>query len=304
MNALENIVSKTMLSLEIEHEGTDFPAWYRMRFVEPGTIVFLVQESVMSWFDLIRPTTFNLDEKDLKEFGFKNFVPPNDSVWGYEQTIRTAPSSESGWIQYEVELPVSDNYHRVCAAASSISILLIALNGARYDHVKEYPVPQLLTLQNFVSKRDMSGAMMGAYYSRHIMEWTQQQARDMDSNSQDDLRKVEMAMKRAFCHMIPKRKISHDHFSQQEWQDKFYDSDEDITSMGPFRLEIFGDYLNMEVSFQVSLYSDGSKRKKTDIDRGYKLDVHNPDSVVDQLNLIAGVAKLYEVVEKWYLATH
>jgi hypothetical protein len=215
------------------------------------------------------------------------------------------PCGESGWIQYEVELPKNENYHRVCAAAASISILLLALNGVRYDHVKNYPVPQLLTLQSFVSKRSMSGAMMGAFYSRHIMEWTQQQARDLDSNSRDDLRKVEMAMKRAYCHMIPKRKISEDHYQQQEWQDAFYDSDEDLTSiLGPFRLDIFGDYLNMEVSYQVSLYSDGSKRKKSDIDRGYKLDVHNPDSILDQLNLIVGVAKLYEVVEEWYLATH
>ncbi len=314
MTSLEAVIQKASLSLEIEHHGTEFPAWYRMRFVEPNKIVFLVRDSVMQWFDLIRHTLFDKTEADLAEFGFKNFTAPNDSVWGYDYTIRTVESGEPSWVKYEIQLPakirdgisplVDENYRNVCATAASISILLRALNGVRYDHVKEYPVPQLLTLQNFVSIQDMSGAMMGAYYSRFIVEWTQEQARDLNSNSQDGLRKVALAMKRAYCHMIPKPEISDDYYWQQESNDAFYDSDEHVVSMGPFRLEIFDSYLNMEVSHQVSLYSDGSQRKKSDIDKGYKLDVHNPDSISQQLNLIAGVAKLYEVVEEWYKSTH
>ena len=106
MNNLDVVISKASLSLEMEHHGTEFPAWYRMRFIEPDKIVFLVRDSVMDWFDLIRPTLFNKTEEDLAEFWFKNFTAPNDSVWGYDYTIRTVSSGEPGWVKYEIRLPV------------------------------------------------------------------------------------------------------------------------------------------------------------------------------------------------------
>lgn len=285
---LKEILDHASLAIDMEHDGYLPSAWYRMKFIEPGTIVFLVQKSVLKWFKDIEVSNFGSANGYEDEFGFK-FLGPENELWGYNQTIRTVPCDEHGWIRYEIDLPqdiqapnfpctTEEGNNRARAVAASLSQLALVLKGVRPSYVHLHGVPQLLFYSSYIDKREMCGAGLAAFYSRIVAEWAQAQT------DNTNLIRMAYAMKAAENHMYPR-------LGNEETE-------------GPGRFEAWvhhGYYLALDISHQVGLAPEGSKYKRTDIDNGYKVDTHNPDSVTDQLILIAGLARLYEVVEQDFL---
>lgn len=296
---LVEILREPHVGLEMSR-GRTFPAWYRLKFVEPSTIVFLVHKSVKEWFDLITPFGFASAVGYLDEFCFQDFTPPNDSFWGYEQTIKTVESGEPSWISYEIEIPenvregdfviTESGYRRAELVAASISILARALYGIRPRFITPGDLPQILTLETSISKgRGISGMPMGAFYSSHVAVWAAMNKNDHYGY----LEEIARAMRKADAQMFP-----------NQYSDLLEtDIDLELLSKGPFCAWVHDScYLILEASPQVSLYCDGSSHKDSDLETGYGLDMHNPDSLTQQLTLIAGVARLYELVELDFLS--
>lgn len=259
--------------------GRVFPAWFRLKFLESGTLVFLVRDSVLGWFDEIASSNFGSAQGYLNDLSLSSFELPNDSLWGYEQTIRTVESNEPNWVRYEIDyLPsVTNDDHSWFAIAASISILAQALSLISVKYVESTSLaagtlPQLLTFQSYVSKEGMAGVPLEAFYSRSIAQWVSQQ------QSHDNLSEVVEGMQQAYERLCSEESV------------KDYAS--------PFETRIDQPcYLTIDIGSRVGLIVDGAKRKDSDIETGYRVHMHNPDSVVWQLVLIAGLAKLYEVIE-------
>lgn len=257
-------------------EGYSPSAWYRLRFVEPATIVFLVQETMLDWFGVIKGSNFGSAGGYERLLGL-TFIGPQSDIWGYDQSIRTVSSGERGWIRYEIEVPPdiwAGNNQRVIAAAASISQLSSVLNEVREQFVADYPVPQLLNFRSVVGKGTAEFGI-NAFFSRHVVEWAALQ-------NSDRMMPVAYAISKMSQHLLPQ---------------------EIGLSEGPGCSSVTLDedgYLYLECIHRVGLIRDGTEKKPTDFDTGYSVHMHNPDNVIDQLSLIAGLAKLYEAVEGWH----
>lgn len=263
--------------LLMEYKGYLLPAWFRMKFVSPGTIVFLVHENVLGWFKEIVPSNFGSAQDYSEDLLLKSFRQPDLNSWGYNETIRTVESNEENWMRYEIDIPSQgkEGDELVYATAASISILAQAL---RMIKTKYLPVsdpqtlPQLLVFETGVAKRDMCGAPIQAFYSRIIVEWA------IKHQNHEVLNEIACAMKQSESVMYP------DMFEAE----------------GVNRFEAYVShscYLVLGVGSRVALIPEGSKYNETDAETGYLVHGHNPDSITNQLALVAGLAKLYELVE-------
>ncbi len=263
--------------LLMEYKGSLLPAWFRMKFVSPGTIVFLVHKNVLEWFKKIASSNFGSAQDYLDDLHLKSFRQPDLNPWGYNETIRTVESNEENWMRYEIDIPSKgkEEDELVYATAASISILAQALRMVKTKYLpvsNSKTLPQLLVFETGVAKRDMCGAPIEAFYSRIIAEWA------IKYRNHEVLTEMACAMKWAEGIMYPDM----------------------LEVEGITRFEAYVShscYLVLGVGSRVALIPEGSESKESDAETGYLVHGHNPDSITNQLALIAGLAKLYEVVE-------
>lgn len=276
-----NFLQEHSLHTKIVHYNSLYPAWYRMRIIKKGAISFLVQKSVQDWFQKISVFGFASAGDCEKALGLK-FTMPREPVWGYNTAIQTYPCGQAEWVRYDIALPnapkddglITDQLRQQAfAAAASISILTRALNGVREQFVKPYYLPQLILMESCVEKRSISGVPLGSWISPQVARFLAEQLDD------EIFASVGSAMNSANSWMFP------DQYNEQSlnYRAKFIEPC----------------YVALETNAHVGLGPSGDKMKDSDIYEGYLLDMSNPDSVFNQLILIAGLAQLYYQAEKW-----
>lgn len=256
-------------------------AGYRLSFDEHSmSIVFSVPLIAEKWLIVAKEKSYFSAEDYTKHFGIR-FFDHHQEQWGFDGTIRTAYREH--WIDFLVPIPENieeqnspipstEGFSRILRAGLSISVLAQIFNLMPQEYFTKLPYKQVLVFETYLSPEGgLANFPASVFYSRLVAEWTSNEPRIQFYSLASFLDKVN-------GHMFP--------------------SQQNVSEVPRATVERYGEfYLNFESSHRVGFITDGSKYSPNDFDQGYWASICNPDNPYDQLQCVAALARLYEMVE-------
>lgn len=266
-----------------EYWREDVQGWYGISFQAPDSFRVKVHKTVFEHLKAMPWETAPLIKMWKASFsGIGEFVPPNESVWGFKDSFRTVKSGFLDWVCFECKFPVlkeigkeSADKTNVYALRVSLATLFIGLEMFEGDTgISVSECPQLMIVEGLWVEADMNGGSLCVALTPAVCRWLHKQTDD------SRLIEVENAMKLADGHMWQKKKTSPDiescYFRAWCRQPKW------------LNLGVPGNACGLDPES----YNDGS------LDRGYQLTPHNVDSSVQQLTFLAGLGCLHDLIRK------
>ncbi len=246
------------------------PARYHLATNEEGLLIFVHKKAVPIASDF----RANIVEAIAQRNNIPDlFLPPSaDREWGFGHVLREQNSDNSDFISYVCELPKSfppdGNPDRVFGVTSTLMLLFDALN-LRNDTNSQ--TKQNLMVQMAVDRtRDAYGSPISIKLFSPITHWIGEHA------TQRIKERIGDSMFEAFSKMWN---------TDGEFGNQFRVG---INHPNLIHLAVFGDACGLDPE-----YID--KKSLT-----YTLVPHNTDSPIQQLSLLAGVAKLEELATEKY----
>jgi len=215
-------------------------------------------------------------EKELGQigssFGFDNkfVLPSSDREWGFGPVISQQESPNPDWIIYSLNYPHIFNQNGVTQAETSQSLDLL-LRAVRYKDISlTEGVPQNLDVRLGLIRGHLNASPIDADMYPPVQAWL------ADNDTIKEERAVEKAMKTVFTHMWDRSAANlfrHDFLARWSGRKKLY-------------LKVPGDACDLSPETYVH----------DDPEFPYRLTPHNVDSPHQQLTLLAGLAKIEEMI--------
>jgi hypothetical protein len=268
--------------------GESTPAWYKLSFIEPNFIVISVHKSVVSWFSELNQSNFLFSSSYEKDLGLDKFVPPNETIWGFDDSIQTKQAIDTNWVDYVVAVPILDysKEKKFKSVSSSLLILLAALQS--FPKFSDNEVlslcPQLVLVELYTGPTGNSDRGVNAYYSPTLVNWLYQES----VSNETIFREISIAMDKVASH------LKSDQVDNAEPNLPYSYLNYDVRLMHEI-------YITLEIGIHVCL-SAYSSYYNPEKDRliGYSVSTQNADKITDQLILLAGLCKMCSLAEKWF----
>lgn len=251
------------------------PAWYELSLKGPRTLIIRVHKKGFPDLEGRTWDTIWISEELQKEIGFTPFGNPTDDAWGFEKCLKRVDVGNPDWLCYEAEFPIykdaNGTYLTDARARRSLRCTLYILFMALSLSERETgcAIPQLMTIENIGIREEMYGGTLNAIVTPTLASWLSQQPDHWH------LEPVLAAMKDAY-HAMWASKPDYFQFGAICRQPKW------------INLSVPGNACGLDPSD----YYDKSP------DTGYKLSPHNTDSGLQQLTLLAGLAKLCDLARE------
>lgn len=253
----------------------DTAAWYGLRFLKNTIYIDVCREADTYLRQVLKPD-IPLIADLVQGLNCGAFTQPGTSKqWGFGNGIRTADDPAQSSVIYALTLPAtwSENDHAAAneagyRASANLEVLFGALNTHTQRRDSAAP-PQLLTV-NLDTQRGSAG--ISVWLSPHVSLWVSRHPNDKEHGG------VIHAMQAAYRTMWPTQTtIMADyqfgaHLRQPKW----------------LNLTCPGD--------RVCLDPQSYHEDKRDWSKGYYLGTHNVYAPLQQLTLLAGIAKIHELV--------
>jgi hypothetical protein len=235
------------------------------------TLVVRIHPKAWSEFPQVNWMETPIVKQYEKTYGF-SFVSPDVGKWGFEKSLETSISAEDGWYEVCAKLPkIRNNDHnsQVPLRVSLNLLFLILSIGLGEKKDTAHHLPQLIVVNGLRVEVGHHGGSLSAEVSDEVAQWIDQQPHEAHNTV------IVQAMKDAYHYMWPEdRKWSRFGALCRKTGLIYLDVPGQACGLGPDK------------------YSGG------EIVGGYELVPHNVDSGLEQLSLIAGLAKLHELVKK------
>lgn len=264
-------------------EWEPIPAWYRLSFKSPSTLVITIHNMAMTKLRSMDYAKTDAVKYLREKFRLDTFIPPTESSWGFgrmtlwgpEAVFNLGKSSHSEWTTWECSLPVrkdeGDDYQKFTEVRASLLILFLGLQVFGFDIDTKWKTPQLMIIQSMSLEHDLHGGSIWATLTPEMMKFVGKQA------AGTQFVEIERAMYRASQHMF----ASILHEDKRSYRARCWDSKK-------ISLEVPGNACDLSPS---DIYDK-------DLQHGYTLCPHNVDSSFQQLAFLIGLAKLHELAQK------
>ncbi|MEK7504823.1 MAG: hypothetical protein AAB589_00865 [Patescibacteria group bacterium] len=263
-------------------EREAIPAWYRLGFKSPDTLLVIIHNS--AW-EFVRAFEYERTfyPEMVKEFRFEDFIPPTVSPWGFgrrtlwgpEAPIEVGPSRHPEWTLLKCALPVDRkdvSHQQFMAVRASLSLLFNFLRVFGFEGDTGWPKPQLMIIDGLQVECGFHGGSLWATLTPSMMRYLNKQS------DGGELGKVHRAIKTSFRHMLRRRNVwKKDYYYRIQYREPKW-----------IHLDVPGDACGL----------DPDDRHDVSLDVGYKLCPHNVDSSFQQLGLLVGLAKLCQLAVK------
>lgn len=242
------------------------PAWYQIGFLEDGLKID-VDPSLENLLLKHLTPEFRMIKAHKETHNLPEFVPYGNAYWGYGGIMQRCASNEP-WIPHVCPWPTQSK-NNDWAACATLSVLFLLLEG-QINHAATCTQPlQLIEIEAMNLSRSMGGAGLCVAISPRVCEWIR------DTRESKPLYVIEEAM-----HYIHRLVVDHDH-------DRAFCR---VWVNSPDRIHLQAS--NNACTLDPSLSSRESHH-------GYALAPHNVDTRLHQLSLLAGLAKIHDLVREW-----
>ena len=252
----------------------DIPAWYELDF-QKDEFVITINHEVFTYLKKTLCEPLPIADFMRQVLNLPKYYPPTLPKWGFWETISTRKNDDK--VEMICKLPVVKSFHNlnkdyafshnqsICISAS-LELLFKALNNIK--PITDADFPQILTIEMNLYA-DSSGIGLSAGLSRQVGKWIGKMPHDSENKD------IINAMLSAYTTMRASKRSILDRFS--------------ANLRHPNRIDMMcpGDRCELNPDHQ-----DVYNSKK-----GYELWPHNIDSCLQQLTLLAGLAKLYQLVK-------
>lgn len=242
----------------------DAPAWYELGHQE-HVLVFRLRPDVMAKVEDLLSQPFPIFQSLQQSWSLPEFRPPSEEKWGFGQTFQTIRSAN--WPEIHLNLP-SENMgqdHRSNLYQTSVNAYLLFLMLMMEDFDGETTDRyQLLTIDGTSVSNRSCGVMVTI--SPRLAQWVERQPQNQHLASVID------TMWQEYSWMLGR---------EHSWRGDFYAQCYD------------GQWLHLKVPGECACL--GRDGQYADEKGGYEMYSHNVDTPLQQLTLLAGLAKLYDL---------
>lgn len=279
----------------------DIPAWYELRITDDHkALIIRIEKTALvearKFLTMKAPIVRYYEEKlnNTPLFG-ELFIPPREKVWGFGEVLEQFPQERDDWISYHCDLPVilsaeqvkwqgndsgfygERNWERAEQVTVTLKVLFKTLwrfekQAAEKENAEDFP--QLLIIENMLVESGLHGSEFSVKLSKRFCIWLERQIEDKEYRALEV--EVEEAMKEAHFQMWQKP------LSKREQREHRVDCHPPKS----IHLSCPGNACGLD--------PEHSRIE----DRGYRLHPHNVDSRIQQLTLLAGIAKLHDLVRQ------
>lgn len=283
----------------------DISAWYELGITDDHKALIIriektalveVQKLLTMKAPLVRIYEERLNKTPL--FG-ELFIPPREKVWGFGEVLEQFPQERDDWISYHCDLPVilsaeqvkwqgndsgfygERNWERAEQVTVTLKVLFEALwlfeeQAAEKEIIKNQV--QLLIIEGMRVESGLHGSSFSVKLSKRFCNWLKKQIGDKEYKAFEHLHLPEA-----------ERAMTEAHF--QIWQkplDRYDLRRHEVVCHPPksIHLSCPGNACGLDPEYS-----------RTE-DWGYMLQPHNVDSRIQQLTLLAGIAKLHDLVRQ------
>jgi len=288
------------------------PAWYQLSFFdgEKKMIILRIHEDFLPTLE--RANDDSPIVKDfLSTFGFDFFSNDIKEGFGFEKTfLRTSDGDAGGFVDFAIPIPRvkvwektpcshcegsgkseygpgkcifcegKGKEHRMewkkpYAISATFTLFTTLASIFGYESETSAKIPQLLTLQT-ITMKDMHGAEIGGELSPFVLEWIIEKAEQKEKD-EFSIAPVEEALRNTYKRMMG-GSSGYSERGIRSWGRK----------SGFIAIDCPGN--------ATGIYTDGSDISYRKKGEGCTLSSHNVDSPIQQITLIAGLAKLHDLV--------
>lgn len=247
------------------------PGWYDLSF--PGNTLLLNSHPAASEWVCGRLTTSFPRAQSLQSLlDLPQFIGAGEETWGFGPVI-TKTSEGTSWPTWECPLPTIQSsdpeggWDKAYAVSTTLGLLFDTLDFVEAE--TNHPKPQLLTINGLtVNKDSPQVAALGISLSPEMCHW-------LTGKASSELQEIDQAMSSAYKHML-KSSVS---ISEKRFQARFSEAG---------MLHLYGEGNSCSLDPSSSLFPG----------EGYELVTHNCYTPVQQLTLLVGIAKLYEIARR------
>lgn len=267
------MLNEGKINLDFQVSERALPCYYKLGWDSdlPGFVFSIRNELISKMHELLTPNTpiIGILKQD-KNLDLGEFVPPTESEWGFGASIKKIDQNED-FTNFRAQIPsdiigMSSSIRKSIDLSVSLNLLTMFLN---YEQELLPPIPEESQLIAFTMKTEgsyMHGFALWVHLSKIMVDWL----RLFEHNC--NLIDVEQAM-------IQVRRVLRPDDTRSDAEIK-YNFTAEFSLPCWINLSVPGNACGLDPCE----YEDERK--------GYKLSPHNTDSPVQQLSLLAGVAKL------------
>ncbi|MBU6370622.1 MAG: hypothetical protein KGH93_00560 [Patescibacteria group bacterium] len=261
-------------------EMTDIPAWYELAMKNRKTLAVPIHRKAVDFLHETIRADIPVVPVFQKEFhdhpSFQKFtIPDGKSKWGFADCLAPLVTEDPSWGGYVCELPamfgaLESEKDLPWAVRATLAILFTAL--WLFEGDTKCDRPQLMLVEGLRVDREMYGGALSVTLTPAVSRWL---SRQEDHSS---LVEVERAMQKTDRHL----------WNNPRFIPRVYEFRAACRQPKWINLTVPGNACGLDPSS----YSDETP------ERGYCLAPHNTDSSIQQLTLLAGLAKLHELVRR------
>ena len=256
----------------LDMETSNVPVWCELG-IQDSTLLLRVPIEAQAYLEaqLRAPGEFRAVQFLTEACNADSFIPPRGGAWGFDGALSQGDETD-GWIEHSAPLPTPSqsaktwSRRRKLSASLQIPCMLLDLTGVETTTNRA----QLMLVEMEIARaREPHGAPISAKFSQQFCRWVAHILGDQEGIY--DYEPVSDAMKKAFAHMCESTPYMDQRFQAQ------------LRSPGRIDLTCPGDRTSLNPTYAPS---DSS---------GYEIHPHNVDDTLQQLTLLAGLAKLHEL---------
>jgi hypothetical protein len=252
------------------------PAWYELSLVNEGIIRLKVHRDALQHMRDVDWEKAPAVRDMVKRFGFESFYVPCDGMCGFDKVFTQGGLATGTWVGWDIRLPNirtengehEDSKKYTMAVRATLWLFTSCL--WLYEGDTQWTKPQLMVVEGICLPTEEMRMCLGSLsvsLSPKVIRWLSKQPKNKH------LEPVIDAMKNA---------------SRVMWE-----SSSDRGGFGALVRE--SKWLHLDVPGN-ACGLDPESHDDESLDVGYTLEPHNVDSSLQQLTLLAGLAKLHDLV--------
>ncbi len=264
--------------MEVFRPGIDSPAKYTLNVGGGNIDVDVSRRTTLPFSNIPQDNMSRVQrELDLPDA----FIPQtSDREWGFGPVISQIERNNSDWITFRSSMPKSEgeykmDWDKLRALSATLAIFFDYLNGVE---PADSNIPHLATIRLSLRSRSthMHGAPISVRVEPALARWAQNNTNTKNEGA------VLKTMKEAYYRMTGEKKR------------KYEDLDFRVNINPPRKilLDCPGDACGLGFNYGTSIEKGP--------DASYDLTPHNTDSPIQQITLLAGVAKIVSIAAKDY----
>jgi hypothetical protein len=257
----------------------DVPAWYELSYLKPGTLGIEIHQKVIDFFAAEK---YLKTPRGLSKHAFP-FPPlieqPSNLVFDFGNPFLLGQSKRSGWLNYELSLPIlrgEDGYCRqdfnpITGVRATLECLFLILSLFKGETGS--PKRQLLVVEGLRNETNLHGGSLWVYLTPSTCLYLRQ------FPSHSCVPEIDEAMSQTYQYLWPEEEINIFNRCSTRCQESHF-----------LHLSVPGNACGLDPDYHSGL---GNYRA-----RGYSLSPHNVDSYLQQFSLLMGLAKLHDLVRQ------